>query len=225
MRSRNKKTVEKGPYLRAAVLSVLIFLSGIMFGVFLDNFRLSEIRKQISQIEVSSNDAMLLSLFLQKFGKNSCDKALDINLRFNERIYKEGEQIEEAFKANRFTPELEQEWRKYILLQTQFWFNSIELKKNCNFNYSNVVHLFKLKTEDIKERAVNKLQSEIMLSLKQKCGNKIMLIPLTTDNNLSVVDAIIAKYNITKLPAIIINEEKIFQGLTSLEKINQITKC
>ncbi|MEM5801842.1 MAG: hypothetical protein QXQ18_00435 [Candidatus Aenigmatarchaeota archaeon] len=217
--------MKMGPYIKAGLITLFIFVSGIMFGIFIDNFRLSEIRERISRVEVSSLDAMLMSLYFQKFGKGACDIALDTNLRFNQRIYSEGSRIEEAIKVNMFTPELEQEWRRYILLQVQFWFNSVELKKNCNFNYSNVVHLFKLKIEDPQEKALNKLQSQIMLNLKQKCGNKIMLIPITTDSNLSIVDAVVKQHNITKLPAIIIDEEKVFQGLTSLERLNEVTNC
>ena len=220
-----KRDEKKNTYVKAAIITLFIFLSGIMLGIFLDNLRFSDIREQISGTEINYNDAILLSTFIEKFSKEACNTTLDTNLEFNSKIYAEGKSIEDAFNSNRFTPELEQEWRKYILLQTQFWFNSIELKKNCNFNYSNVVHIFNLNIEDPQEKAINKLQSEIMLSLKEKCGNKIMLIPLTADSNLSVVDAVLTQYNITKLPAIIINEKKVFQGLTSLDQLNAFTGC
>jgi hypothetical protein len=212
-------------FFQAGIITVFIFLAGIMFGVFIDNFRLSEIREGLSKVEVNSNDALLLSLYFQKLGKESCNMALDANLKFNDKIYNEGLSIENSINANKFTPELEQEWRRYILMQTQFWLNSIELKKNCNFNYSNVVHLFNLKDGSPQAIANKRLQSGIMLSLKEKCGNKIMLIPLTADTDLSVVDAIVNRYNITTFPAVIINEQKVFQGLTGLEQLNQITKC
>jgi len=212
-------------FFKAGIITVFIFLAGIMLGIFIDNFRVSEIREGLSKVEVNSNDALLLALYFQKLGKESCSIALDANLKFNDKIYSQGLSIENSIEANKFTPEVEQEWRRYILMQTQFWLNSIELKKTCNFNYSNVVHLFQLKDGGPQAVANKKLQSQIMLSLKEKCGNKIMLIPMTADTDLSVVDAIVARYNITKYPAIIINEQKVFQGLTSLEQLNEITKC
>ncbi len=219
------KKIEFNAYFKAGILSIFIFLSGLAFGIFIDNYRISEIRKEISQVEISSLDALLLSSYFQKFSKNVCEDALEMNLKFNEEIYSEGKRIEESVKTNLFTPELDNEWRRYILLQVQFWLNSIELKKNCNFNYSNVVHFFKFKISDPQEIAINKLQSEILLSLKEKCGRKIMLIPITVDNNLTIVDSLIRNYNIKEFPSILINEEKLFSGLTSFEKLNEITKC
>lgn len=212
-------------YMRAGVITLLVFLSGIMFGIWIDNYRLSAIRQTLSEVDINWNDARMLSIYFERIGIDSCDIALQSNLDYNEKIYKEGIEIERSVEANIFTPELEQELRRYVLLQLQFWFNSIELKEKCGFDYNTVVHLYKQEDLTQVEKAENKAQSTILLDLKEKCGNKIMLIPLTADLQLTSIDSIINQYNIAKFPAIIIDEEIIFQGLTSLSQLEEVVQC
>ena len=212
-------------YYKAGILTVAVFLLGLLFGIWVDNYRLGSVREVIPQIDINWNDARLLNLYFGKLGKDYCDLALEENLIYNEKIYKEGLEIERAEESNRFAPTLEQEKRRYVLLQTQFWFNSQELKEKCNFTYKNVIHLYKQKDLTREMIIENKVQSSVLLDLKEKCGNKIMLIPLAADLDLTVINAIIKQFNITTYPAIIIDENITFQGLTSLEKLENVVKC
>lgn len=212
-------------YLKTLMLTAFVFLLGTIFGILLDNYRLADVRRVISEIDVSWNDARLLNLYFGKLGKENCQLALDQNLVYNNKIYEEGLGIENAIESNKFTPELETEKQRYVLLQAQFWFNSIDLKEQCKFNYSNVVHIYNEKDLTPEQDAENKLQSSILLQLKDKCGNKIMLIPLEGDFGLTVIDAVKKQYNITKYPAIIINEKTVLEGVTSLSTLENIVAC
>ena len=131
-------------YVKALIPTIFIFLIGIMIGIWVENYRLGAARKSLSESEINWNDAQLLNSYLEKLGINSCDLALEQNLEYNNKIYKKGLEIEKAIEAEILTPEIKQEWRRYVLLQTQFWFNSIELKEKCNFSYYNVVHIYRL---------------------------------------------------------------------------------
>jgi hypothetical protein len=213
-------------YRKAAIITILIFAVGILAGVWIDNNRLGNVKKALLEIDTGWDDARLLNIYFEKLGKDYCDIALGQNLEYNSKIYKEGLEIEECEDSNRFTSQLDitQEKRRYTLLQTQFWFNSIELKQNCNFTYHNVVHLLE-KGENTAEETSQKAQSAVLLDLKEICGNKIMLIPLSADLDLMVIDTVAKKYNITEYPAIIIDETFVFQGLTSIDKLQEIVQC
>ncbi len=212
-------------YVKAGIITIVVFIAGIFFGIWLDNTRLSSVRSTLTQIETDWNDARLLSQYFQSLGGESCDAALEENLAFNSKIYQDGLAIEKAIQGSGLTAELEQEQRRYVLLQTTFWLNSIELKNKCSFSYSNVVHLFEQKDLSREQAIENKLQSSIMLDLKEKCGNKIMLIPLAADLDLSITAAVVKQHNIEKFPAVIIDSEKVFQGVTVMDTLNEITKC
>jgi hypothetical protein len=207
-----------------AILTIFIFLIGLLIGIIFENYRLANIRKSISESEIRWNDARLLSYYIANLEKKDCELAFEKNLEYNEKIYSYGKEIEQAIEASRLTPELEEGWRRYTLLQVQFLLSSIELKEECNLNYSIVVHLFRRKNTTYEEEINNKLQRSILLDLKEKCGRNMMLIPITADMNLIVVDYIVKKFNITTYPSVIVNQ-KVFQGLTKMEELEKIVKC
>lgn len=212
-------------YIQAGILSLLVFFIGIMIGIWIDNTRLGGIRSALSEADINSYDARLLNSYLQRFGKEYCDIALEQNLAYNDKIYEDGRKIEDKINANIFTPEIEQEWRRYTLLQTQFWLNSVELKEKCGFDYHTVVHLFRQKNTTTSEDINNKVQASVLLDLKDKCGKKMMLIPITVDTNLIVVEAITKQFDVSEYPAVIVDESFVFQGVTTKDKLNELVKC
>ncbi|MBI2547646.1 MAG: hypothetical protein HYW23_04375 [Candidatus Aenigmarchaeota archaeon] len=215
----------KRVYIQAGILSIFVLLVGVMIGMWLDNFRLDSIRNTLSESDINFNDARLLNNYFQKFGKDYCSSALQQNLAYNDKIYSAGKEIEKKIDANIFTPDVQQEWRRYTLLQTQFWLNSIELKQQCNFDYHTVVYLSNKKNTTTGEEVNNKVQSSILLDLKGKCGKKMMLIPITVDTDLVVVGAITSQFNITKYPSVIIDEKYVFRGLTMKDNLSQMLGC
>ncbi len=212
-------------HIKPMILAIFIFSIGIMIGIAIDNYRVSQVRKSISESEIRWNDARLFSLHLEKLGNSYCNLAFDENLNYNGEIYKYGRGIEKTIDASRFTPELDQEWRRYVLLQVQFWFNSIDLKEKCGFDYHNVVYISRKKNSTNTEEINNKLQSSILLDLKEKCGKKMMLIPLTADIDLMVMDSTIKQFSITEYPTVIIDEKYVLQGVTAKEDLERIVKC
>ena len=212
-------------HIKPGIITIFIFLVGMMTGILIDNYRVSRAREDISESEIRWNDALLLNQHLEKLGNVSCDLALEENLKYNDVIYTYGKQIEKNIEATTFTPELEKEWTRYNLLQVQFWFNSIELKERCGFDYHNVVYISQEKNATNGEKIDNRLQSSILLSLKEECGNKIMLIPLTADVDLIVTDSVIKQFSIIQYPSVIIDEAYVFQGLTTIEDLENIVKC
>ncbi len=212
-------------YAKAAIPTLLVFLIGIMAGIWIDNFRVTAIRKGISEFELTWNDAQLFNEYFRSLGLESCISALEQNLIYNSRIYQNGNEIEKTIKSNAFTPEIEEEWKRYNLLQVQFWLNSIELKKGCGFDYHTIVHLDRLHPESAVEGIDNRAQTQILLDLKDKCGNKIMLIPLDVDLDLVSIDAIVNQYDIQQFPALLIDEDIVLQGLSSEEDLLNIVKC
>ncbi len=212
-------------YIQAGILSLFVFFIGVMIGIWIDNTRLGNIRSALSEVDINSYDARLLNTYLQRFGKEYCDVALEQNLAYNDKIYEDGRKIEDKINANIFTPEVEQEWRRYTLLQTQFWLNSVELKEKCGFDYHTVVHLFRQKNTTTAEDINNKVQASVLLDLKDKCGNKMMLIPITVDTKLIVVEAVAKQFDISEYPAVIVDESFVFQGVTTKDKLNELLQC
>jgi hypothetical protein len=212
-------------FIKTTFITVIIFILGILVGIWLDNNRLEEIKANITSMDLEWNDARLQSMFYQKISNNSafCEDAIKSNLDFNDKIYREGIEIERRENANKFTPEIIDEKRRYALLQLQFWSNSINLKESCNANYSSVVYFYSFLNENVK--IDQNVQSTILSDLKQECGNKLILIPLPFDLNVSTIEFLKSAYKINSTPSLLINEKNVLTGIQDIESILKYVKC
>lgn len=214
---------------KAAVLTAVVFVIGVQLGVWLDEGRLQEIEQTLTESDLLFNDIRLQTLFYDSHLSASpdfCRIAEDTNLAYNDRIYEEGLRIERYELANRFTPSMLQDRRRYALQQLQFWANALKIKDICGSNYSTVLHLWRYETTDVSELELpQKLQSATLLELKERCGPRLMLSNAPIDLNLTAVDFIVATYNITQMPAIIINEKTVLNGFANLTELQDYVEC
>jgi hypothetical protein len=215
--------IQSDVFWKAFILTLVIFSLGIFVGFWLDNARVEQIRKEYKEMEISSIDARLQTLYYQVFrnSSNFCGPAIEENLRFADKIYAEGLRIEQYERVNKLTPSLLSDKRRYILLKLQFWLNCIELKRNCNASYTNVVYFYSGLNETMEEY----VQSIVLLDLKESCGRNMMLIPLPIDLNITTVDIVERQYEIESTPTILIDEEIKLEGLQRREDLERYVLC
>jgi hypothetical protein len=215
----------KNIIIKTTIMSIIIFVLGILIGVWLDNSRIEEIKGTLTSMDIEWNDARLQSSFYQKFTNNSesCENAIKSNFDFNDKIYKEGIEIERRENVNKLDIEIINEKIRYALLQLQFWSNSINLKESCKANYSSIVYFYSFFDENAK--IDQRIQSVILSDLKEECGNKIILVPLPFDLNVSTVEFIKSEYKINSTPSLLINEKIVLTGIQNKEDILKYASC
>ena len=217
-----KEHNEKSAFGKALVLTVILFLVGVSLGVFIESYRSNSIKDQYEELEFELLDSKLRTNFYQLMGEDFCDIAVEDNLAFSDRIYEEGKKIEVYAKFNRLGDKLIEEKKKYTLLKTEFWLNSILLRDKCNEDYETVVYFYLDDPQEDNIKQSLNVQSRILGDLKEKYGSEIMLIPLPTDLDVSVVNAFVELNDITMFPTILINEEIKLEGLHNLEDIEKL---
>ncbi len=218
--------VDKSVFYLTTIISVAVFVAGLFVGIWIDNQRLEETRGKITGIDIEWNDARLQNLFFQTAlaaNGESCNSLIAGNLQFSEKVYKQGLEIERFEAVNKFTPQLLEEKRRYALLQMQFWLNSVQLKKACNATYSTVVYFYSQYNESA---AVDqRLQSSVLSELKNKCGNRIMLIPLPVDLDIVSINQVKETYGISSTPSILVDEKNLLSGMKTLVEVENFVKC
>ncbi len=216
--------MQKDVFWRSGVITTIIFVIGIAVGVWLDSSRAEEVQSRLTEIDTFWNDARLQTSLHSLFNQSlSCDSAVNANLQFNDKIFKEGQKIERFEQTNRFAPALLLEKSRYALLQIQFWFNSIDIKNNCNVSYSTLVYFYSYYNETVAVQ--QKVQSAVLLDVKEKCGTNTMLIPLPIDLNITTIDVLKENYKIKKTPAILINENILLEGLQRESDLQKYLSC
>lgn len=216
---------QKHVFWEAFLVAILIFGIGVFLGVVLENWRTAKIDYLYQQ-----SDIKLLDIRAQgeiySLGDFDCNKTIEENSKFADRIFKEAELLSRYEGAGRLTENLKLEHKKYDVLRALLWANSIKIKKKCKANYHNVVYIYKYNDLSIAEQQEQGVFSRILFELKQKKGDEIVLIPMAGDNNISSVNLLMNFYNVTEaeLPVILIDEKIKINELKTVKEIEKLIK-
>lgn len=212
----NKKNV----FWEALLLTVIVFIFGMLVGIAFEERNLGKINKYYANSEISLMDSITFNKILDE-DKTTCKSFSEANVKFANRIYEEAIQLEKYEEAGKITEDIKLAHKKYDILRTILWANSIRALEKCNSSTSVIVYLYEYESEDLAKRATQNVWSKILFDLKQEEGNKIILIPIAVDNDLISLNAMIEKLEIKRFPSIIINNKIIISDLTSKQDIQK----
>lgn len=204
----------------ALFLTVVVFFFGILIGVGYEATKSSQMNDYYTQSELSLMDVFALNSMMDLNSEN-CSVLTKANLDFADRIYEEAKVLELYESVGKVTKDMEVIHKRYDVLRTFLWINTIKTSERCNNNYSTVVYLYQYFTGDLVQKAEQNVWSKILSDLKDEQGNKILLIPIAADSNLTSLDSLTAKYNITKYPVVIINQKYVIRQLDSVKELEQ----
>jgi len=205
----------------ALIITIFIFGIGVLIGIAVENRRGVEISELYIEAELQMLDLNIQSEIFNL--KNiSCGRMVRDNIKFGDRIFEEALLLKDYEDSQTLTNALEQQHRKYDLLRTLFWINSIKIKKECPGNFHTVVYIYNYRA-GMNEKAKQKVFSDYLSELKNKKGDKIILIPIAGDLNLFSTQSLIEEYQISSLPVVIVDEKEKFYGIEELYKISSLT--
>lgn len=197
-----------------------MFLIGMYVGIVFEDRNLNQAENFFSQSEISLMDIVALNNLLDA-GDLSCEAIKKSNFDFADKIYEEALLLEDYEKVGKIQDNLVFIHRKYDLLRTFLWMNAIKVKSKCESNFSTVVYIYNYELKDLTIRAKQSVWSKILIDLKRKRGDDVLLIPIATSDDFISLGALTKKFNISKYPVVIVNEEHIFYDLESSEDLEK----
>jgi hypothetical protein len=204
-------------FLEALGLALLIFLVGIFLGSSMESLRTNKITDMYIRSETTLLDLQIQATLLKT--KNiDCAVAVEKNIQFGDSIYEEAKILENYEESNKLTNGLLEQHRKYSVLRTLFWMNSIDIKKSCKNDFHTVVYLYDYNPKDLAVASEQRFFSNFLTRLKEEKGNDIMLIPIAKNMEINSLDIFIAKYNVTS-PTIIVDEDLVITRPEDFSKI------
>lgn len=216
---------QKHAFWQALVVALIFFNLGIFFGYILERNRIQKIDELYALSELESFDIKaqgdLLSL-----GEINCNSAIESNIKFANKIYDEAKLLQKYEDASRLTGALILRHKRYDLLRTQLWINSLILKKNCSAKFHNIVYLYEYADGNakIEIKAEQNVLSRLLSELKEKYGDTILLIPIAGDNDFESINMLMKSYNVTKLPTILIDEKIKIETIEQAKEIEKYLK-
>lgn len=210
----------KGIFFQAFLLAAIIFLGGIFFGMFVEESRMSKINEYYLDSEVNMMDILAFNNMIDSLDV-SCESLFQTNFELVDRVYFEAKLLEDYTSSNKLIQNSEKFNKKYSILRTYLWIDSIKVKERCNNSFNTIIYIYDGSTKDLTMKAKQKVFSNILGEVKHETGFSVLLIPIDSSFELSSLNALLEKYNPENLPAplIIVNEEKVFTEVTQANEI------
>ncbi len=209
----------KHAFWQALIVAMVIFWSGIILGVIFEQWRADKLQEYYVDSETNIFDVMLQQRILSD--KNiSCERAISENVDFADRIYEEARELEKYDSATKITDDILRLHRRYDMLRALLWNNLIELKERCP-NVNVVVYLYDYENTPIDTQARQITMSKVLLDLKKKYPEKIILIPIAADTKISSLQILMERYKVRNIPIVLINERHLVTELASVDELEK----
>ena len=211
---------QKYIFLFALIATLIVFNMGIFMGYMLESSRIEKINQMYQNTEMRILDQITQMNSFENFDFD-CDKMFEENVRFGNQIFEEASLIKKYEEANIFSEEIITQHKRFDLLRSLFWINSVKIKDNCNLDYHNIVYFYKYNNPTFEEKSKQDTISNLLFELKNKLGGDILLIPIAGDNDIPSINLLVNKYNITEFPVIIIDEKIVLTEFNELKDIEK----
>lgn len=202
----------------AFVFTIIIFAIGLIFGFFIESKRSDTAQENIMKSEINLLDEQIRNREIVNM-EISCDLAKKSTFDFADKIYLEAQNLEKYAATNKFLGNLKDIHSRYDLLRMLVWDEASKIRSNCSADFHIVIYFFNYDTKDLDVRAEQSTFSRVLTDLKNKYPDKILLIPIASNLDLGSVNLALDQYNITKAPAILIDNRYVIDHLESLQEI------
>ena len=211
------KKAQKSVFWEALILAIFVFASGILLGYFLEQNRTSKIIGLYQESELSMLDLKIRDNILS-VGDLDCDKFFIETINFANKIYDEAVLLDRYEDSSKITSGIILQHKKYDLLRTLLWTETMKFKEKCNNNASIFVYFYEYNTEEIDVKSIQEIFSRKLEEIKLARGNEVILIPIAGNLNISSINYLMNENNIKQLPAILIDDKVIY----SIEQLDSL---
>jgi hypothetical protein len=215
---------QKHVFWQAFVLTVVVFLIGLLVGFSIENLKSSSIHQRYVQSEIKLGDIKLQAELLNDYPIKDCVAAETYNINFGDSIYEDAKVLSRYEESNKISDAIKTEHKNFDLLRAIFWVNSMKIKEKCNSSFINIVYMYQYNEPNLEKKAQQEVYSNLLMNLKNNYGDRLILIPMSGDNGLASVNTLMVNYGITELPTILINEKIKVTGIITLEELDKIIK-
>jgi hypothetical protein len=204
----------------ALLLAGLVFFLGFLLGFAFESSQTNKMNEYYIQSEFYLLDSIALNSAVD-IGMFNCPSLCDSYSLFADRVYQEAILLQKYEDAEKITEEMKLVHRRYDLLRTFLWANLMKTSFQCKEAPDIFVYLYEYNTEDLAKKATQNVWSKILADLKQEKGNKLLLIPIASDLNITSLNVLTGSFNISEYPVLIINNKEVISELTSLEELKK----
>ena len=207
-----------GLYLKTFVISAAIFSFGLIIGLYIENFFVSDLSARAAIVENSVREIELEMLYFQGLSDTySCDFLNAIVRKTNNNLDTLAGELQYSEKNVLFTTEeIKSVKTTYTSLLIKDWLLQERIKRSCGTNTVTVLYFYS--TEDCDDCIT---QGNVLTLLKSIFKEKLMVFPIDIQIDLSMIDILMDRFNATTMPALVI-DDKTYTGIVGKAELTAI---
>ena len=209
-------------YFKAVAFSIVFALAVFFLINQLDSVSIGRLESRITDSELSVQES---NLFFQILAESSDKGELCqiIRQKIDSQSGKNAALLDAIDQAEKsiFIVDFTQLKKSYFLSNAELYFLIKKSNELCNENNQTVLYFYRDSKPLCSDCIV---QGKILDGIREKCGNvKSFVFPI--DLNLGFVDLFRTLYGVDGVPSLVINEKRVFNGLTSEQEILENMQC
>ena len=203
-------------YVKAFLITVLVFVFGLFVGLNIERFMLSNLEKRSSSVESSIRDIELELLYFQGLGeKDSCTFLKEVVRKTNNMLDVMADQLGSYNEKDiLFTSgQIADVKATYTSLLIKDWILQDRIKKECNSTVVSV--LFFYSTKDCDDCV---LQGDVLTLLKDVFKDRLMVFPLDVGVDSDMIGILMSKFGVKSTPSLVVNGQ-LYSGIMQKDKL------
>jgi len=191
----------KNIFLTSLLLTILIFITGILLNYGMDFVRINIISDVMISHELSTESYVIEQEFINTFGGARCDVMNKRIASLKDEIRQVGADLGSYSRFSFFKKkDFDYLKRKYFLLELEFLNHIENLNKECGQSVIPILFFYEIDQDD------SERQGFILQEVSENFEESVVVITLDKDyEDEPLVELLALRYNVTMAPTIIIN--------------------
>ena len=186
---------QRNIYLTAAFFSLLLYMIGVMSGLFIEKSMASYTEAQVYLLQRQLENLQLEYAYLSIIGKDlTCEQLSSLVGASTQEVWELGREL------NDDDPRFEELRRDYALLSTKAWILNSYVKDRCETDVVVLLYFYSIPCEDCIQ------QGYILDELRSEYKDKVLVFVLNSNLDEPIVNTLKIAYDIQETPAIVIGE-------------------
>ena len=202
-----ERKLSTNKYIAAFIITLIIFFLGFVIGVFVDKIRADYTTSVLEKQKTESDSLQLQYFYLTT--QNITENCPAIRTIFNTNL----KSLENAWgrlsnykdRSIYKKDEFSLSYRQYTLEEIKYWTLSDKIKSSCNEDIVRILFFFALDCDE----CVN--QGFVLDYFKKLLGDRLLVFSFNSKlaEEEPLVKTLIAQFNITKYPSLVIEDQRI----------------
>ena len=189
-------------YLIAAIISVLLYVFGVMTGLFIQKSAVQFTEERLNTIQASMENTQLEYAYLNTLGINiPCDSIASLVDESTENVWDIGNELTQLERSGNEPEKVSSLTDEYYLLSVRAWILNSYVNERCHQGRAVVLFFYSVPCQECER------QGEVFDQLKKEGFEDIRVFVLNFNSDQHIVQVLRKTYNITSVPAIVIGND------------------